>query len=330
MTAQPESVLMTIDQASDWIATGVTLAIAGDAACLRRLPKGNWIGGTTPYFMAEDGGTCREDRVFVHGFGGREGNIARYDRQALPHLLEDAPENGFTLVILPAGSEVLEDYACHAPGYTDMYLKPLAGWVSGVRLDRLEHEQALVIDGRTGEALADQAIALHLPLPPQLTAMVHAISLFEPGAGPAIEFPATGFSASQCLVDGEQGNLAACMAENGVDHRWPLVADYCGATVNVSIQSVDADAGRVSFFAPVFEGVTYRFARPVTDYPARFLQAMPEATGDLLFGCNCILNFLHSELQGRRTGELTGPFTFGEVAYQLLNQTAVFVTLEQA
>ncbi len=57
---------------------------------------------------------------------------------------------------------------------------------------------------------------------------------------------------------------------------------------------------------------------------------MPASAGTLLFGCNCILNYLYSALQGQRTGELTGPFTFGEVVYQLLNQDAVFVTLDEA
>ncbi|MDC0662410.1 DUF6976 family protein [Marinobacter sp. SS21] len=330
MTAFPEAVLMTIDQARGWIDSGATLAIAGDMACLRQLPKGNWMGGTTPYFMAEGGGTCRDDRVFVHGFGGRAGRVVRYDCQSLPHLLEDAPENGFTLLILPAGSQVLEEYACHAPGYVDMYLKPLAGWVSGVRLERVEREPALVIDGRSGETFENQAIAVHLPLPSPLTATVHAVSLFAPGDGPTIEFPATGFNASDCVVDGRAGNLAAFMAAHSVDQRWPLVADYCGATINVSIQSVDTGGGQVRFFAPVYQGVRYRFARPVSDYPARLQQAMPATSGTLLFGCNCILNYLYSELQGQRTGELTGPFTFGEVAYQLLNQTAVFVTLDEA
>ncbi|MCR8916093.1 hypothetical protein FDP08_10165 [Marinobacter panjinensis] len=50
--------------------------------------------------------------------------------------------------------------------------------------------------------------------------------------------------------------------------------------------------------------------------------------GNLVFGCNCILNYLHSALEGRKTAQLTGPITFGEVAYQLLNQTAVFLTVE--
>ena len=48
----------------------------------------------------------------------------------------------------------------------------------------------------------------------------------------------------------------------------------------------------------------------------------------LFFSCNCILNYLYSELEGKKTGGITGPITFGEIAYQLLNQTMVYLTIE--
>jgi hypothetical protein len=41
-----------------------------------------------------------------------------------------------------------------------------------------------------------------------------------------------------------------------------------------------------------------------------------------------VLNYLHGSLEGRRTGSLQGPMTFGEIAYQLLNQTLVQITVE--
>ena len=45
---------------------------------------------------------------------------------------------------------------------------------------------------------------------------------------------------------------------------------------------------------------------------------------DPVFSCNCILNYLYGELEGKKTPPYTGPVTFGEVAYQLLNQTLVY------
>jgi hypothetical protein len=280
--------------------------------------------------MASEGGTCRLDRVFVQPFGHQVGEIVCYDRERLPHMLEDAPENGFSIVILPAASAVLEDYAREAPNYPDMYIKPIAGWVAGVHLDQLGSAQAQVIDGRSGRCYADQAIVLHIPLPPEQAALVHAVNLFTPGAGPVLSFAETGFAARDCLIDGVRGSLLELIRARGIDTRLPLVADYCGAMINVSIQSLDHEPGLVSFYAPVFAGVNYRFADAVEDYSERFLQAMPSDGGPILFGCNCILNYLYSQLQGRQTARLTGPITFGEVAYQLLNQTAVYLTLEHS
>jgi hypothetical protein len=34
------------------------------------------------------------------------------------------------------------------------------------------------------------------------------------------------------------------------------------------------------------------------------------------------------DLEGQRTANITGPFTFGEIAYQLLNQTLVYLSVE--
>jgi hypothetical protein len=66
----------------------------------------------------------------------------------------------------------------------------------------------------------------------------------------------------------------------------------------------------------------------VADYVKAFTRQMPSGGDDkVFFSCNCILNFLHSELAGKQTGAFTGPVTFGEVAYQLLNQTLVYLKI---
>jgi Family of unknown function (DUF6976) len=74
--------------------------------------------------------------------------------------------------------------------------------------------------------------------------------------------------------------------------------------------------------------VRYYHARPVRDYVDAFVSALPTAIGDrIVFGCNCVLNYVHSSLEGRKTGNIVGPMTFGEIAYQLLNQTMVYLTV---
>ena len=55
------------------------------------------------------------------------------------------------------------------------------------------------------------------------------------------------------------------------------------------------------------------------------MAGLPQGNENIAFSCNCILNYLYSELEGKQTGPITGPITFGEVAYQLLNQTMVYL-----
>ncbi|MGC4068398.1 MAG: hypothetical protein QM784_27885 [Polyangiaceae bacterium] len=42
---------------------GKSLILAGDERALRQLPKGQWIGGTIPYFMGESGGVTTQDGI---------------------------------------------------------------------------------------------------------------------------------------------------------------------------------------------------------------------------------------------------------------------------
>lgn len=84
---------------------------------------------------------------------------------------------------------------------------------------------------------------------------------------------------------------------------------------------MDAETDTVEFYAPVFPGVEYRVAQPVSDHVGAFESAMRQHRSAAVFSC-CILNYLYAELEGKPSG-LIGTVTFGEIAHQLLNQTVV-------
>ena len=63
--------LMTFDKASKLINDGRLLHIAGTEGLLSKLPKGNWIGGSTEYFMADEGGIVTDSLLFVTEFPTR-------------------------------------------------------------------------------------------------------------------------------------------------------------------------------------------------------------------------------------------------------------------
>jgi hypothetical protein len=318
--------LVSIDAAAALIRGGAALSVAGPEAALDRLPAGRWIGGTIPYFMVADGGcVVTDDRVFVSDLTHLgEVQVARYDAAALEGIVSNAPANGFSLVIIPAGSPAHDAFAQQAPTYADAFLKPTVGWISGVHLSELGRTKPKIYDGRTATKLDDGAVVAYVDLPGDQLVSVEIVNLFEPGGGDLLRFDETGAHVTRCLVNGVPTDFAPYLREHGLaDGKLPLVGDFAGAHVNVSIQGLDEDGG-VTLYAPVFPGVDYHFAAPVPDYVEAFRSklAAKETTG-LVLGCNCILNFVHGELEGKAIGGIEGPITFGEIAYQLLNQTLV-------
>ncbi len=322
-----ENGLMGPDEAAALIRAGHFLMIAGDEALLRSLPAGNWIGGTIPYFMGSDGGQVSRERLFVTRIPVDAGapEIRCYDITSIDHVCADGPANGFSLIIIPAFSAIHSLYARKAPGFEDMFIKPMVGWVAGCHLDDLGRAQPRVVSGPGLDFDAERAVVMHVPLPETRYAHVHIHNRMEQGSGEELRFPETGLSAGLCTVDGVETSLAAYLDARKADLRLPLVADYGGASVNVSIKGVDRAAGRVDFYAPVFDDVGYRLAAPV-DFGAD--PQPPTAGASALWSCNCILNYLYCGLEGRPGGAPGGPMTFGEIAYLLLNQTQVFLEIE--
>ena len=317
--------LKSITEVNEIVAKGKTLLLAGSEEALRQVAKGNWIGGTIPYFMDKEGGVCCASRIFVTelpdcaSFAG----VREYTPETLPSICSDAPENGISYLILPAGSEVHAAYAANAPEYEGFLAKPVVGWVSGVHLSKLGVQSPKVFDGRSGQASDQLAMALHASLPDNKLAVLEIVNLFLPGEGDVITFPKAGFAPNECEVNGKPRNFAEYVTSTRQDTQIPLTASYNGSIINSSIQCVDNVAGEVRLYAPVFLGVEYRFGAPVADYLGALESAAGTRQESAAFSCNCILNYLYAGLEGKRTGSITGPITFGEIAHQLLNQTIV-------
>ncbi len=325
--------LLNVAEVDALIHGGSALLLAGDEAVLRQLPQGKWIAGTIPYFMGDAGGVLDRQRIFVNELpaGLRCAGIRSYGEDEVGEVYSDLPADGFGVLIAPGGSRAHLAFATKAPGSRRFAARPLIGWIAGVHLSELATATPKVFDGASGDVMSQRAVVMHVALPQGKVARVGVLNVFTAGDGPAIAFPSTGFSATDVEIDGRKRNLARYVEETGLDTRLPLVADHRGASVNVSFQAVDQAKGEVRFYAPVFAGVRYRHARPISDYVEAFLSRLPEGMGErVFFSCNCILNYVHSGLEGRTTGSMVGPITFGEIAYQLVNQTMAYVTIEDA
>jgi hypothetical protein len=320
--------LLDLKETARRITAGQSLLLAGEEKLLAALPPGNWIGGTIPYFMAGDGGCLCHDKIFVTEIPGEfQASTRHYAKAELPGIYQDADEHTVSFIILPADSPAHTEFALQAPRYAGFAMHPLVGWIAGLDLAMLGKATPKVFCGGP-QPLSDAAAVMRLKLPADHLGQINIINLFQPGNGDSIRFPATGFSATVAVINGQEQNLAEYFQQIKADTRLPLVANYCGAMVNVSLKKVDAKAGRVDFYAPVISGIEYKLANPIKDYVSEFEARLKELSPDnVLFSCNCILNYLYSELEGRRTGALAGPVTFGEVAFQLLNQTLVYIEI---
>ncbi len=325
--------LYSIEEVKKFIDDGEKMLISGDEKLLCALPEGYWIGGTIPYFMSEEGGVIDQEHLFVNFLpeSVSKVTIKTYSNDKIDKVYSDAYSGGFSVMIIPTTAPVRVDFARKAPRFNDFLKVPLIGRISGVHLDDLGSQSPKVYFGPEKKVYSDKAVVMHCQLRENKHADINIINIFEPDtSSPAITFPEDGFSAETCMIDGEEKRLTDYIKENSIDTQRPLVADYNGVMINISFQNVDEEKGKVDFYAPVFQDVTYHTATSMDNYIEQFnkqLSEIEEAEDKVVLSFNCILNFLYCELEGKKTGHVTGPITFGEIAYQLLNQTLVYLTI---
>jgi hypothetical protein len=322
--------MMTVDEASSLIRHGQRLFVSGEEALLRSLPRGEWVGGTIAYFMSEEGGIFSRDRVqvarlpdYVCGT-----TIKSYTTGTLRHIPADYDPNGFSYIVIPGLSQAHLTFAKDCSSWPGVFNRPLVGWIAGTHLENLGTVGPKVVNGQTGGISDSDAVVMHVALPPGRCANVNIVNLFRQGKGDKITFPHAGFEVTDCRVNGEKLLFSRYLKSRNINVQLPLVADYKGAMVNVSFRSVDADKDEVALYAPVFPGIDYKIAEPVGDYEAEFDRQFEKRGVEPVFTCNCILNYLYAKLEGKKTGKVVGPMTFGEIAYMLLNQTLVYLTFE--
>ena len=325
-----KKVMYNLNEISALINEGKRLLIAADEKLLRQLPKGNWIAGSIPYFMGDQGAITSRDKLFANELPDfiDKIEIKEYTEEKINQIYKDSPGNGFTILIIPASSPVHLSFALNAPNFEGFATSPLIGWISGVILDDLGKVTPKIMLGDSLKISDSTAVAMHVSLPKERYAELMIVNMFEQSDGDLISFMDDGFSVTNAYVNGKMINFADYVIGNKIDTRLPLVADYFGALINISFQNIDKIAKKVDFYAPVFKGVQYKLAAPVNDYVKSFTSQMKGIeTDSIVFSCNCILNYLYCDLEGKKTADITGPITFGEIAYQLLNQTMTYLKI---
>ena len=323
-------VLFDIETVEKLIKNGEKLLLAGDEKVLEKLSPGSWIGGTIPYFMDNAGGIFSQEKIYVTKIPNyaTKAVVKTYDSKNIHQIYKDAPKNGLSIIIIPAFSDIHASFALNSPTYEKFACSPLIGWISGISLDEKNKSTPKVFDGKNS-GHDKKAVVFHVELPPQKVAEIQIINIFQQGDGDNIAFPENGFHAKEAYINGSKVNFSTYIKENNINIKLPLVADMYGAMINTSFKEVNLEKQQVDLYAPIFEGVNYKLAKPIEDYISNFNEMIPnDLDKAIFFSCNCILNYLYADLEGKSLKNITGPVTFGEIAYQLLNQTLAYVIIE--
>jgi hypothetical protein len=318
--------LKSFDETVNIISSGKLLHIAGEENLLKRLPKGNWIGGSTIYFMTENGGVTSNDKLFVTEFDFTDFDIKTYNADELENISKDSADNGFSIVVIPHGGTTHYNFAKNSANYTDIYKKPIMGWITGGSYT-VSGFESTVVNGILGKPYTDAAVVIHVRLHDGKKAVLKIVNIFEQSDGEAITFFDEGEFVDICLADGKEVKFSEYIDKYNNNRQQPLVADYCGARINISIDSINETNGMVRMSAPVFTDIEYRFAKAVPDYEAEFLRRIKLlGDTDYVFSVNCLWNYIYGELEGKNIN-MYGPVTFGEIAIKLLNQTLVYIEI---
>ncbi len=324
-----EGSLKTCEQVVKMINEKKVLLLAGDESQLDKLPDGNWIAGTIPYFMSTEGSKFSKDMIHVidvtdlqQGF-----KIATYDEKNIKNIVSDEFDNGFTILILPALQPVWQEYALNSPEYENIYMNPIVGWVSGTEFSEFGKATPKTFKGNAKSET--KGVAMHVKLPENLVARAEILNLYKPGNGDIITFPNKGFDSSVCIVNGKKQSLYDYFISIDADERLPMVANYSGAHINAG-SIWNREAKTATLFAPVFPNVNYRIAQSANiDYEKEFEKRMAvEGSQNIIFSCNCLMNYFTFGLEGKILKGVNGPITFGEIAYHVLNQTFVYLIVE--
>lgn len=324
--------LFSIDETNQLINSGRKLIITADEILLDKLDKGDWIGGTIPYFMTDAGGEKSKDRLFVDDLTdiGTDFKFLEYDAQSIDSITTNNFENGFVILILPFGSEIQKNFSLNCLNYTDLLKNPLLGYVAGFDLNDNNNPTSYVYYGKNRGKSGIKGAAIHVALPENEVARVEIIN---PNSiddnSPVFTFPVTSFEQSDCKIDGIDGNIADYLISIGHPTMGiPLISSTNGTLINRDIQLIDKENRKVNFFSPVYSDEKYKLAKKSEDFTSLFKNKLQIDKNEAVYSCLCLSFYLLGNLENKSIN-INGAFTFGEIAYQLLNQTAVFLLIDK-
>ncbi|MDR1865858.1 MAG: hypothetical protein LBR08_09855 [Bacteroidales bacterium] len=312
--------LFSVSEVSRMIDEGLRLILAGVKETLQQLPAGNWIAGATPcYVSSGEPNEFSENQLYVNQLPEyiTQAEIKTYDADHLKNIFKEGPENGFTVLLLPFGSEALREYALHAFDYENFGLVPLFGWVAGEGTNWASSHADVVISGSDAKAHLNKAVVMHVGLPAGKYAEVHIHSPFKIRPDTAIVFDENTTHPTDVLINGEKRRLEEYMVSRNISFQYPLIANMAG--INICVSFYYDVKPLTTMGTALFKGLTYYFSEPDTD------MRIWEIPHDRIYALCCLYYVLEPDPE--RLCQMTGPATYGEIGYQVVSQSIVYLTI---
>jgi hypothetical protein len=336
MTARiQENKLLDIRTTIELIQGGRVLVVSGEDRLMEKLPRGNWIGGTTPYFyLKNERGRADKSKLFVTDFTEsiNDFKILTLEEESLAMINTIGFENGFSFLILPAGQKIHHAFAIKSKDYDTLKNNSLIGFVAGADLEEYKKGKvAKLFNGETKQSFSNSAVVMYCSLISPKVARVGSVNIFEPSHEFFIEVFEDTAKVKDCLINGELSNLYQFLKDNKIDVSHPLIFDQGHSNVNISFQFLIKESKEVFFFAPLMKGKKYYFSKRLDHYQSAIktkLFDVVEHENAIIYNCSSILNYVHGKLNKNGIG-FSGPVTFGEIANHLLNQTFTYLAIDE-
>ncbi|MCQ2974519.1 MAG: hypothetical protein MJ211_06875 [Bacteroidales bacterium] len=324
-----ENKLYTKQEVINFIRQGKILHLSGSAENLSGLPRGKWIGGTSPYCVDKTGQVFT-DKIYVDDLTdiAAGANIESLDERNIQDVVKNSYDNGFSIIILPIDSPVYYAFANNSLTFDGIFNNPVIGYVACCKFADFGKVKCMSICGTDGELTDQRAAVMHIKLPKDKIARTEIMNFDKIDTNSAeLVFPKSGFVQSECLINGKPGNIAdyldSVKLPNGAFPQ--MITSMNGALVNRDIKYVNVDKGEAAFFSPVYENDKYYLIKTENDYQTEFNQRIAAKQNKVSICFACTSYFMLGDFEGKKIDQ-NGIYAFGEISYQLLNKT--IVTLE--
>jgi len=316
--------LFTPSEVADLINAGNRLLLAGNPKLLAQLPAGDWIGGSTPYFVVYPKNRITSlDKIFVNQLPDfvTEIEIREYDETNVQNIFIHGIANGFTTLIMPFASPVAIEYSLNATNYTGFAAHPVCGWLAGQPLEIITTEKSYTVSGHAPGVLSEKGIAMNVTLAENKYAEIHIFNPFKQSDSDVIMFEESGLKIKDAMINGVKRNFTEYLQEINYNIQIPLVANYSGAMINDTIVAIVGK--EVLMSAPVFKNMEYRMG--IID---ENIVEPSFGFDSIIFSATCVGNFMQSHICDNYLKKMNGPVVFGEIAYQQVGHTTLYLTVD--